>query len=227
MIKTSMKIALAIVSYSLFSMSGAQATVIRTGIDDAAAVKSVSIHFLAGVSTKSVAELISAIQNVNASYRNAKKIDLFINSGGGDADSGFAAYWAVKNSKIPVRTINSSFVASAATAIFCGGRERFAFSNAYYLMHPASIGGAVAVEYKPDQFLADAKILDMYNLKMKGIYKSCFDIGEAELDEMLSSEGKRKLFDANDAEKMNLSKVVTDYETDSDVNYSIHDGTDD
>ena len=64
-------------------------------------------------------------------------IDIFISSGGGDADAGFAVYDMIKFVKSPVRTVSVGLTGSAATTVFLGARKenRFALPNARLLIH--------------------------------------------------------------------------------------------
>jgi ATP-dependent Clp protease, protease subunit len=74
--------------------------------------------------------------------RNPQKlITVFVNSPGGDADSGFAIYDAMRFVKAPLRTICSGLAASAAVPIFLGGRKgmRFAWPNSRFLLHQPSM----------------------------------------------------------------------------------------
>lgn len=74
--------------------------------------------------------------------RNREKpITVFVNSPGGDADSGFAIYDVMKFVHAPVRTICAGLAASAGVPIFLGGRKgmRFALPNARFLLHQPSM----------------------------------------------------------------------------------------
>ena len=66
-----------------------------------------------------------------------KPIDVYINSPGGGADSGFAIYDMFRFIKPAVRTIVSGICASAAVIIFLGGKQgsRFALPNSRFMMH--------------------------------------------------------------------------------------------
>jgi ATP-dependent Clp protease protease subunit len=70
-----------------------------------------------------------------------KLITVFVNSPGGDADSGFAIYDAMRFVKAPLRTICSGLAASAAVPIFLGGRKgmRFCWPNSRFLLHQPSM----------------------------------------------------------------------------------------
>ena len=66
-----------------------------------------------------------------------KPIDVYINSPGGGADSGFAIYDMFRFIKPPVRTIVSGICASAAVIIFLGGKpgSRFSLPNSRFMLH--------------------------------------------------------------------------------------------
>jgi ATP-dependent Clp protease protease subunit len=84
--------------------------------------------------------------------RNKEKpITVFVNSPGGDADSGFAIYDAMRYVSAPIRTICAGLAASAAVPIFLGGRKgmRFSLPNSRFLLHQPSMqmmGAASDVE---------------------------------------------------------------------------------
>jgi ATP-dependent Clp protease protease subunit len=74
--------------------------------------------------------------------RNREKpITVFVNTPGGDADSGFAIYDVMRFVRAPVRTICAGLAASAGIPIFLGGRKghRFALPNARFLLHQPSM----------------------------------------------------------------------------------------
>lgn len=70
-----------------------------------------------------------------------KPITVFVNSPGGDADSGFAIYDVMKFVQAPVRTICAGLAASAGVPIFLGGRKgmRFSLPNSRFLLHQPSM----------------------------------------------------------------------------------------
>ena len=92
-------------------------------------------------------------------------ITVFVNSPGGDADSGFAIYDAMKFVSCPVRTICAGLCASAGVIIYLGGDkgERFSLPNARFLLHQPSVaaqGQASDIEITAKEVL---KIRDRYN----------------------------------------------------------------
>jgi ATP-dependent Clp protease protease subunit len=94
-----------------------------------------------------------------------KLITMYVNSPGGDADSGFAIYDAMKFVNCPVRTVCSGLCASAGIIIFLGGDsgERITFPNSRFLIHQPSVqaqGQASDLEITAQQIL---KIRERYN----------------------------------------------------------------
>jgi ATP-dependent Clp protease protease subunit len=94
-----------------------------------------------------------------------KLITVYVNSPGGDADSGFAIYDAMRFVKAPIRTICSGLAASAAVPIFLGGRKgmRFSWPNSRYLLHqPAmqTMGAASDIEITSNEI---ERVREKYN----------------------------------------------------------------
>lgn len=90
---------------ALFLITGttAQAELKNTMSQDEKVLENATVakvYFTAGVNTKSVTELIQVIDSLNVNYKKLENIYLYISSYGGDMDSGYAGYWAVKSSHI-------------------------------------------------------------------------------------------------------------------------------
>ncbi len=69
-------------------------------------------------------------------------ITIYVNSPGGDADSGFAIYDLMKYVKSPVRTVCSGLCASAGIIILLGGKKgnRYSLVNSRFMIHQPSTG---------------------------------------------------------------------------------------
>jgi ATP-dependent Clp protease protease subunit len=96
----------------------------------------------------------------------AKPITMYVNSPGGDADSGFGIYDVMKFISAPITTICLGLAASAAVIIYVGGRKdrRFALPHARFLIHQPSTygqGPASDLEITANEII---KIRDTYNL---------------------------------------------------------------
>jgi len=69
-------------------------------------------------------------------------ITVFINSPGGNADSGFAIFDILKFTECPVRTVVNGVCASAAVLIFLGAdkKHRFSLPHSRFLLHQPAAG---------------------------------------------------------------------------------------
>jgi ATP-dependent Clp protease protease subunit len=93
-------------------------------------------------------------------------ITVYVNCPGGDADSGFGIYDAMRMIKAPVTTICFGLAASAAVIIFVGGKKgrRFTLPNSRFLIHQPSTysqGAASDLEITANEIV---KTRDLYNL---------------------------------------------------------------
>lgn len=92
-------------------------------------------------------------------------ITVFVNSPGGDADSGFAIYDLLRFCTCPVRTICAGLAASAGVPIFLGGDKgkRYSLPHSRFLLHQPSMqmmGQASDLEITAGEIL---KIRTKYN----------------------------------------------------------------
>lgn len=87
-----------------------------------------------------------------------KEIRIFINSGGGIADAGFAMFDMIRFVKPPVKTIAAGLCASSASIILLGGRKehRYGLPHCRILIHqPATAlqGSAVDIDISAQEIL--------------------------------------------------------------------------
>jgi len=92
-------------------------------------------------------------------------ITMYINCPGGDADSGFGIYDAMKFIESPITTVCMGLAASAAIIIFLGGDKgrRFSMPNSRFLIHQPSTqsqGQASDLEITANEII---KTRDKYN----------------------------------------------------------------
>lgn len=99
-----------------------------------------TIFFHCDVTTKSVLQLILAIDAAAChAFANDKAyITLCVHSYGGCAFAGLSAFDHIVNARMPVHTIATGFVASAATIICLAGARRFAHKHTCLLIHEIS-----------------------------------------------------------------------------------------
>lgn len=114
---------------------------------------------------KRLMERVTAQLLVMSHEDAAAPITVYVNSPGGDADSGFAIYDMMRYVKAPVRTVCAGLCASAAVIIYLGGEkgQRFCLPNSRFLIHQPSTyaqGQASDIEITAKEIL---KIRDRYN----------------------------------------------------------------
>ncbi|AXV19779.1 MULTISPECIES: ATP-dependent Clp protease proteolytic subunit [Aeromonas] len=173
-------------------------TVNDTDVDNAA------IYFNAGIDPQTVAWLLSSIDEINGNYRNIQNIDIYLNSGGGDMDSGYMAYEALRKNPTKLNMINASNVASSATIIYCASNQRYAMPMASFLLHPAAAANEINDYLKPDQAQRILDDAEKYNSLFRTIYSSCTKIPAEELKAITSSESRRATYNIENAKKVGL-----------------------
>ena len=95
------------------------------------------------VTWENCAFIVQYIQYLNAHEADdLTPIKLHIMSNGGELTTMFAVYHAIKNSKIPVHTINEGACHSAAFIIFLAGAKRSMNPDALFVAHEGSGGAA-------------------------------------------------------------------------------------
>jgi ATP-dependent Clp protease protease subunit len=74
---------------------------------------------------------------------SSKPIFMYVNSPGGEVNSGFSIYDTMRYLKSEVRVINTGLCASIATIINLGAPKKYRMSNTKFLIHQPLIGGHV------------------------------------------------------------------------------------
>ena len=112
------------------------------------------------------------------------KVNVHINSYGGDVSEGLAIYNVLKNSKAKVTTYCDGFACSAASVIFMAGEERIMNSASLLMIHNAwsrASGNAEAFRKQADD-------LDKITQASINAYMSRVWITEEELKEKMNAE---------------------------------------
>lgn len=180
------------------------------------------IYYLAEVSPNRVAELVGALDNLNTNYKSLRKIYLYINSNGGDMDSGSIAYWAVKSSRTPVTAVNLSMVASSATIMFCGAGERLSMPGGTFLLHaPKTWSDRTYV--RSDELSNVQRYLELYGKMLTRIYRECTSIPDEEVAKLIRSENDSLLLSPAQAKERRLITDISDRVVDAPVSVFIRD----
>lgn len=114
----------------------------------------------------------------------ADKLNVHINSYGGDVSEGLAIYNVLKNSQIKITTYCDGFACSAASVIFMAGDERIMNSASLLMIHNAwsrASGNA-------NEFRKKAEDLDKITQASINAYMSRVKITEDELKEKMDKE---------------------------------------
>jgi ATP-dependent Clp protease, protease subunit len=130
-----------------------------------------SIHFLVGeISEENITDCIKWIVYENLTQKSDKVLTIYINSVGGDLYQAFGLIDAMRNSKLPIRTIGIGTVMSAAFLIFACGSigERYISKNAGIMCHQFS----GSTEGKYHDIKAEMKENDRLNQTMYDILKA-------------------------------------------------------
>ncbi len=114
----------------------------------------------------------------------ADKLNVHINSYGGDVSEGLAIYNVLKNSQTKITTYCDGFACSAASVIFMAGDERIMNSASLLMIHNAwSYGSGNA-----NDFRKKAEDLDKITQASINAYMSRVKITEDELKEKMDKE---------------------------------------
>ncbi len=102
-------------------------------------------------------------------------INLFVNSPGGEVNSGFAIYDTIRFIASPVRIINTGLCASIATIINCAATKenRFTMANCKFLIHQPLIPGQI--QGQASDLEITAKEILKTRAKLNGILSDACD----------------------------------------------------
>lgn len=114
----------------------------------------------------------------------ADKLNVHINSYGGDVSEGLAIYNVLKNSQIKITTYCDGFACSAASVIFMAGDERIMNSASLLMIHNAWS----RVSGDANEFRKKAEDLDKITQASINAYMSKVKITEDELKEKMDKE---------------------------------------
>ncbi|WP_273795024.1 ATP-dependent Clp protease proteolytic subunit [Brucella intermedia] len=172
----------------------------------------VNIHFSGAINQGKIVDLQSAIDKFNIEEPTAKVINLYINSSGGDMDSGWSGYLAIKSSRIPTRTIDVAKTDSAATLLYCASTQRYVMDGATFLLHPAAISSSPSQDAKPDEVNRKKMYLDNLNKYFLRVYRECTHLNESKIHQILSAEYFSKIVDDAEAIRIGLAKKILSVE---------------
>lgn len=184
-------------------------------------VEYAKIVYIGNVTEGKTVDVMSALDEINATYPNLKNIYFYINSYGGDMDNGYMTYEAIKSSSTPVTTVNMSMVASAATTFYCAAQQRLAMAGSSFMLHPSATSNNNRDYIKPDELNVLQQMNNTYNNMFDAIYKTCTSYSEDERKKILYSENNRALINAGQAVEKKMATGIAEKMVNADVSYYI------
>lgn len=167
-------------------------------------VNEAAIYFNGKINNQTVTWLLSSIAEIHGNYSNIKYVDVYLNSEGGDMDSGYVAFEALRKSPVKLNMINTSMVASSASMVYCASDDRYAMPMATFVLHPAAAWNEKSDYLKPDQARRILDDAENYNSMFRNIYTGCTKIPVDELKKLTSSETEREVYRVDEATRKGL-----------------------
>ena len=166
--------------------------------------------FLTGeVDAESMGSLLKQLMFLNHESPD-EEITLYINSPGGEVDSGFAVYDYIKVMPAPLRTVCVGLAASMGAILFLAAQKREMFPHSKIMIHDPAPGGGSLAGMKPAQ-------LEDYLSSLKKVQKVLGDTIASATGQtrkwVLTKTKKDTYFDADEALKYGLAtKIITEKE---------------
>jgi ATP-dependent Clp endopeptidase proteolytic subunit ClpP len=153
------------------------------------------IYFYADIDREKTLVLTKNLKNLEDELITRKQVwdlseiptlHLHIQSYGGAAHAGFAAYDLIRNLQIPIHTYVDGVAASAATLLIVAGKKRFIHQNSFMLIHQAryDLWGTLTHHQLEDQLENDRNLMKT----LKKVYLKETKITEEKLDELLKHD---------------------------------------
>ncbi|GAB2939969.1 hypothetical protein GCM10011328_29220 [Hafnia psychrotolerans] len=186
-------------------------------------IKLVKIFYTGAITENKIISLANVIDEIEQKYKSTQLIYLYINSSGGDMDSGKIGLKLVKDSPIPITTVNLSSVESSATMIFCGAKNRLIMDDTTFLLHAPKLGHSLnnSSEVNIDQAVERLKI---YRDMFKKTYRQCTNLTDAQIDKITYSEDAHEILNNKEALAIGLATGETEKIERTDAAYYIYDG---
>lgn len=145
-----------------------------------------TIFFHCDVTTDTVLQLIRALDAAayHAFAHDVDHITLSVHSYGGCAFAGLSAFDHIVSAKVPVHTVATGFVASAATVLCLAGARRFAHRHACLLIHELSTG----MSGKLGELVEEVANSKVTMRMLQSVYEERTSLGRPELRRMLQKE---------------------------------------
>ncbi|MBD3879730.1 MAG: ATP-dependent Clp protease proteolytic subunit [Quinella sp. 1Q5] len=114
----------------------------------------IKISFAGGVNEENIRLFMNEIKHAVDESPNATTLTIYISSLGGNVDIAVELFNFLKLLDCKVRTVNTSYVNSAAIIIFAAGKERISLSHSSFYIH--SINKNLNGNFTADDLLREA-----------------------------------------------------------------------
>jgi ATP-dependent Clp protease protease subunit len=181
--KTSRRLWLGVAVVAMFALSTqAQQPVPPTQPDN----QTVVINFFVMTTPDSINALISI---VDAQLRQgAKKIVILISSVGGETTSAFTAYNYLRGIPAEVTTFNLGNVDSAATLLYCAGKNRYSLPGTRFLIHSVSVQAPANSQLDATALQTQLALVQNQNQMISRVISTATNKKEAEIETMLQGQ---------------------------------------
>lgn len=186
-------------------------------------VKTVKIAFTGAITQNKIMALSAAIDEIAQNYKAATEIQLYLTSPGGDVDAGKMGYQIVKDSPIPVATVNMSSVESSATLIYCGAKKRLTMDDSIFLLHAPTIHDARDRDFSENMLVEKNEFNSRFRNIIKNIYHTCTNLTDDQIDKITYSEDNHMLLDNQHALAVGIATGGLSHFMPADAAYYIHD----
>jgi ATP-dependent protease ClpP protease subunit len=150
-------------------------------------------------------EFVKTIRELEKDY---ERIDIHINSPGGNVYHGDAIITAIRNSKAEIHTYNDGMCASMGFDIWLAGHERHTSINAKAMCHAtASVEFGTAADMR-----AAAEKLDLFDTAQVNTFVAVTGLAENEVRSMFYDDYRDHWLTADRMLELNLVKEIEDYE---------------
>lgn len=126
--------------------------------------KSRILHLFKQINSENVEKIITRLLELDRD-RKRRPITIYINSGGGSTDAGWALVDIMEKCKCPIKTIGVGEICSMAVPILLAGNQgrRYISKRAFVMIHPVSVGAKDYVSFAKSRILNAEQIEKLYD----------------------------------------------------------------
>ena len=129
-----------------------------------------------------------------------------INSGGGDPDSGLAAFNIINRLPVNITTFNANEVQSAAVYLYCLGDKKYSHPQSFFMIH--SVRWNMELKTKAG-ILNKFTHADLIEKRIMDIAESCMKIPSTEIRSYFTGNNDH-YFNAQEAKSIGIVDEITD-----------------